>query len=1044
MNKKIVSLFVSIFLLIISVNVYAVDDEIIETEFTDNLSENSISFPVEEKEITKLDAYELEEIVLSEEEQANLIDSQNDSEVLSNNFEVNYDNIVNVNGIGANAKVVTYPYSTVVCINTNVDDKYIYYWVGSSQYSIYRYDINTNTFTSIYTVDSEIRYNILATNWSNGMFYILYQKSGQPLGLIAYDLKNSKEAWKTTYNTLTGSFAINESFAVDKNGLLYIQSSDSKSILTLDKNGNQLYSATYPDAYSKYSMFGPAFVTGNCKLLCIRLAVSGNLYYGYVSLNGSGKVNDAKISYFSPGMYGGTDALYNINNDYYINNYGEIYKLDYTNNKNSLIWTAYMTDSGFVSAYANGNYLYTKSPKNTIIKMNLSNFKIEKNYLIDSNAEIRTLKHYNNKLYVIYVLNSTSYCEVIDESALQNVVTNTYNSNTAMSHSKNDITNKYNELDMKFDYTQSIYEVEPVFEGNYSAGKIKQGALNDALNQLKLFRWVYGLTNNISLYEQFLERNQKGAVLLAASDQFSHYPSKPSDMSDEFFAEGRKGTGAGVETINGVKYKWEGNISASSSLAPAIEGYVDDHYNVNPDVGHRNSMLSLKAIGMSTGISKTKSSSQYRDYSTLSIFVSDNNNGNNDKFYTWPPSGYVLTEMVRTASMWSINISNLNADTANLGDFKIKYTVNGKSYTLTRNDVYYDSSSKVLYYDLPDDLKKALTDGNSRYLPGVRANVEITGLYDKSGNKFILNYFHEFFTNITTRPTKATFFIDNSMSSNSDGSIIYANKKMGKYKLSIGVQPYDVIDKRVTLTIEDPSIVSVNSNKTEIEFLKPGKTIIHIKSVYTGEEIGIVNVTSKPNEDGLYKIDGTWYYYKNGDLQSNYTGLVKKDGAWFYVQKGEIKWGVETLVKKDGTWFYVKNSTVDWSYTGLFKFNGTWYYIQKGVLQWGVETLVKRNGTWFYVKNSMVDWSYTGLFKKDGAWFYIQKGEIKWGVETLVKKDGTWFYVKNSAVDWSYTGLVKKDGTWFYVQKGVLHWGYNGTITWNGKNYTIKNSMVVN
>ncbi|MCR5187206.1 MAG: hypothetical protein K6D97_08885, partial [Clostridia bacterium] len=157
--------------------------------------------------------------------------------------------------------------------------------------------------------------------------------------------------------------------------------------------------------------------------------------------------------------------------------------------------------------------------------------------------------------------------------------------------------------------------------------------------------------------------------------------------------------------------------------------------------------------------------------------------------------------------------------------------------------------------------------------------------------------------------------------------------------------------------------------------------------------------------DGLNKIDGVWYYYRENQVQTNFTGLVEKDGTWYYVQKGKLIWGVETLVKRNGTWYYVKNSMVDFNYTGLVQKDGIWYYVQKGKLVWGVESLVKRNSTWYYVKNSMVDFNYTGLVQKDGIWYYVQKGKLVWGVESLVKRNGTWYYVKNSMVDWSFTGL---------------------------------------
>ena len=193
----------------------------------------------------------------------------------------------------------------------------------------------------------------------------------------------------------------------------------------------------------------------------------------------------------------------------------------------------------------------------------------------------------------------------------------------------------------------------------------------------------------------------------------------------------------------------------------------------------------------------------------------------------------------------------------------------------------------------------------------------------------------------------------------------------------------------------------------------------------------------------LVQYYGTWYYVNNSTLDWNYTGLCQYGGSWYYVQKGTLKWGAKTLVQYGGTWYYVNNSTLDWSYTGLCYFSGKWYYIQKGQLNWGIKTLVQYNGTWYYVDNSTLDWNYTGLCQYNGSWFYVQKGQINWGVRTLTQYYGTWYYVNNSKLDWNYTGLCEYNGKWYYIQKGVLKWGYNGNVVYNGKTYTVRNSTVV-
>ena len=304
--------------------------------------------------------------------------------------------------------------------------------------------------------------------------------------------------------------------------------------------------------------------------------------------------------------------------------------------------------------------------------------------------------------------------------------------------------------------------------------------------------------------------------------------------------------------------------------------------------------------------------------------------------------------------------------------------------------------------------------------------------------------------------------------------------------LTATVTPTDAATKNVTWKSSNTSVATVSS--TGVVKAINGGTAVITATTKDGTNISktcSVTVASKLN--GLNQVNGTWYYYKNGSVDTSYTGLVQYNDSWFYVQRGQLYWGIETLVQYNGTWFYVNNSTVDWSYTGLCEYNGSWFYVQNGQINWGIETLVQYNGTWYYVNDSTLDWSYTGLCLYNGNWFYVQNGQVNWGIETLVQYNGTWYYVNDSTLDWTYTGLCLYNGNWFYVQNGqinwgietlvqynetwyyvndstldwsftglceyngtsyyiqngTLYWGYNGDIDYNGKTYRIQNSMAV-
>ena len=216
----------------------------------------------------------------------------------------------------------------------------------------------------------------------------------------------------------------------------------------------------------------------------------------------------------------------------------------------------------------------------------------------------------------------------------------------------------------------------------------------------------------------------------------------------------------------------------------------------------------------------------------------------------------------------------------------------------------------------------------------------------------------------------------------------------------------------------------IDSNYTDL--VQSGDDLIYIKN-------GVQN-TSFTN---LLNIKNKWYYVVKGKVNKYYTGIVYYWGTWYYIKQGVLDWNYTGLCKYNGTWYYIKRGALDWNYTGLCKYYGTWYYIKKGALDWNYTGLCKYYGTWYYIKKGALDWNYTGLCLYYGTWYYIKRGALDWNYTGLCKYYGTWYYIKKGALDWGYTGVCAYYGTNYYIIKGALNWGYNGTITWNGKKHSV-------
>ena len=314
-----------------------------------------------------------------------------------------------------------------------------------------------------------------------------------------------------------------------------------------------------------------------------------------------------------------------------------------------------------------------------------------------------------------------------------------YVGNSAMNHSKVDIIEKYNGSLPTFNYSNSVYVRNPVMTSPYFEGELQQGVIDDTLKQINFYRWLYGV-NDVSINESKMQRSQRGAFINAVNGELTHYPSKkPDGMSDEFYADAVAGVGAGY---NGSDDNYSGNVSWGSRIDQSIAGYIDDTNNVEPNVGHRLSLLDPYAYATSFGYIH---GSSYMDrYGALSMYY-NNTSEDTDVFYAWPSAGYFPVEVFPSKSntLWSVWLGD---------NFRINYsmdymtfiviTYNNKDYLV--ENAQYDSYYSTIYFSLPDEVAKAITDGD-QYKPGEVVYVSVCNLYDSDYNEYShLAYMTEF------------------------------------------------------------------------------------------------------------------------------------------------------------------------------------------------------------------------------------------------------------------------------------------------------------
>lgn len=193
--------------------------------------------------------------------------------------------------------------------------------------------------------------------------------------------------------------------------------------------------------------------------------------------------------------------------------------------------------------------------------------------------------------------------------------------------------------------------------------------------------------------------------------------------------------------------------------------------------------------------------------------------------------------------------------------------------------------------------------------------------------------------------------------------------------------------------------------------------------------------------NGLYRVDGVWGYYVDGDLDTTKTGLVYYGTDWWYVKNGLLDKTATGLTYANGAWRYVKDGKLDKTYKGLAYANGDWWYVENGTINKEATGLVWYGSQWWYVANGKLDKTYRGLVYANGNWWAVENGTINKDITSLVWAGDAWYYVKSGKLDKTYTGLVSYASKLWYVANGKLDKTFAGTVSYEGKSYVVANGV---
>lgn len=190
---------------------------------------------------------------------------------------------------------------------------------------------------------------------------------------------------------------------------------------------------------------------------------------------------------------------------------------------------------------------------------------------------------------------------------------------------------------------------DPVLSAPYAAGKVSDESIGQALAMLNQIRYIAGLDAGVTLNDTYTQMAQTGSMLNAANNQLSHYPSRPSGMSDELYELGYSGT----SSSNIAMTSWR------SSLLKSLMMWMDDSDSSNIDrLGHRRWIMNPTMQQTGFGYAVSNSGAAYS-----SVYVFDYDRHNMDVTGVAWPAMVMPKRYFDSSSAWSYSYgSSLNGN----------------------------------------------------------------------------------------------------------------------------------------------------------------------------------------------------------------------------------------------------------------------------------------------------------------------------------------------------------------------------------------------
>lgn len=297
----------------------------------------------------------------------------------------------------------------------------------------------------------------------------------------------------------------------------------------------------------------------------------------------------------------------------------------------------------------------------------------------------------------------------------------------------------------------------------YTVGTCTDEYLNTAGTYVNYIRYLAGVPS-LSLNQNLNTAAQYGAVLLAANGVLSHAPSKPDDMSSDFYQKGY--SAAGSSNI----YSLKGGASGTAYMFKnSLDSYLNDNNSASNllELGHRRWVLYPYNVRVGFGqADRLDTDGRIKSYTSMKVISSSLDRAADDPedtslidsyeydFISWPSSGNFPSNMMQRNVPWSVtlNPSVYAQPSASSIAITVTRTSDQETWSFSSADILSKPSASQKYMQVNTDyygINNCIIFNMGSEFSGSAYDgvyeVEISGLKTKKGSSTTLTYKMDFF-----------------------------------------------------------------------------------------------------------------------------------------------------------------------------------------------------------------------------------------------------------------------------------------------------------